>query len=221
MPPGPDRIVLVTGASRGIGAQVALQLATPGTHVLVNHRTDADRASSIAQAIRDLGGQATPIVADISEQADATAMMETIRARFGRLDAVILNGSDGPETGADAEYAMRLNRDAPKRLAAMAIPLMPAGARIVFVTSHQAHFFPHKAVPKGYAAVAVSKRAGESALYAMRSEFVRAGIGFTVVSADMVDETIVMRAAAIAQAATTAPSPGIVYVGRTQYLTTA
>ena len=67
----------------------------------------------------------------------------------------------------------------------------------------------------------VSKRAGESALYAMRPEFVRAGIGFTVVSGDMVDDTIVMRAAAIAQAATTAPSPGIVYVGRADYLTTA
>ena len=64
-------------------------------------------------------------------------------------------------------------------------------------------------------------RAGESALYAMRPEFVRAGIGFTVVSGDMVDDTIVMRAAAIAQAATTAPSPGIVYVGRADYLTTA
>lgn len=221
MPLGPERIVLITGASRGIGAQVALQLATPGTHVLVNHRKSGDRAASIAQAIRDVGGQASTIAADISEEADVTAMMDTIRARFGRLDALILNASDGRETGADPEYAMRLNRDAQKRLATLAMPLMSAGARIVFVTSHQAHFFPHKAVPKGYAAVAVSKRAGESALYAMRPEFVRAGIGFTVVSGDMVDDTIVMRAAAIAQAATTAPSPGIVYVGRADYLTTA
>ncbi len=70
----------------------------------------------------------------------------------------------------------------------MAVPLMPAGGRIVFVTSHQAHFFPHKAVPKGYTAVAAIKRAGEATLNAMRPELHRAGVHFTVVSGDMIDD---------------------------------
>ena len=67
---------------------------------------------------------------------------------------------------------------------------MPAGGRIVFVTSHAAHFFPHRAVPKGQTAVAASKWAGETALYAMRSEFRRAGVHLTVVSGDAGDADI-------------------------------
>ena len=96
----------------------------------------------------------------------------------------------------------------------MAVPLMPAGGRIVFVTSHAAHFFPHKAVPKGQTAVAASKWAGETALYAMRSEFRRAGVHLTVVSGDMVDATF---AGAIVNAANTPNPSAIVFVGGADY----
>jgi NAD(P)-dependent dehydrogenase (short-subunit alcohol dehydrogenase family) len=141
---------------------------------------------------------------------------------------------------------MRLNRDAQRRLAQLALPVMPVDGRIVFVTSHQAHFFPNKAVPKGYSAVAASKRAGETALYAMRSAFNRAGVHLTVVSGDMIEGTIIVKllerrnpeevdarrahgtlptvdefAAAIVSA-TDSPNPqGIVYVGGADYLMTA
>jgi NADP-dependent 3-hydroxy acid dehydrogenase YdfG len=141
---------------------------------------------------------------------------------------------------------MRLNRDAQRRLALLAMPLMPTGSRIVFVTSHQAHFYPNKAVPKGYAAVAASKRAGETALYGMRSQFDQAGVRFAVVSGDMIDGTIIVRllqrrdpeavearpsgaaqptvnefASAIVNAATTPNPSGITYVGGADYLKTA
>lgn len=241
-----NRIVLVTGASRGIGAEVAHQLAGPDTHVIVNYREKAKRADAVADAIRSAGGHASTLGADISDAASATAMFEEIASRFGRLDALVLNASGGLELGADPGYAMRLNRDAQRRLAQLAMPLLPQGGHIVFVTSHQAHFYPYKAVPKGYAAVAASKRAGEATLHAMRPEFARAGIHFTIVSGDMIDGTIIVRllerrdpeavdtrrahaplptvdefAAAIAQAAT-APNPsGIVYVGGADYLMTA
>jgi NAD(P)-dependent dehydrogenase (short-subunit alcohol dehydrogenase family) len=218
MPDLPARIILVTGASRGIGAEVAQQLASPDTHVIVNYRERAKRAETIAEAIRSAGGHASTLAADISDETAAAAMMDSIAARFGRLDALILNASGGLEQGADPGYAMRLNRDAQRRLALLATPLMPRGGRIVFVTSHQAHFFPNKAVPKGYSAVAASKRAGETALYAMRSEFERAGVRLTVVSGDMIDGTI---AAAIVNAARTPNPSGIVYVGGADYLMTA
>ena len=153
-------------------------------------------------------------------------MMDSIAARFGRLDALILNASGGLELGADPGYAMRLNRDAQRRLAQLAMPLMPAGGRIVFVTSHQAHFFPHKAVPKGYSAVAASKRAGETALvrdaFGVRPRWIH----LTVVSGDMIDGAVIVDhlrrtgmpavhgfATAIVNAATTAASSSIVYVG--------
>ena len=246
MPHGPERIVLVTGASRGIGAEVALQLAQPGTHVIVNYREKAARANAVAEAVRRAGGQASTLGADISDPAEAAAMMDSIDSRFRRLDAMVLNASGGLELGADPGYAMRINRDAQRRLAQLALPLMPVDGRIVFVTSHQSHFFPNKAVPKGYTAVAASKRAGETALYAMRSVFNRAGVRLTVVSGDMVDGTIVVRllqrrdpsevdarrahgplptvtefAHAIAGATRTATPQSIVYVGGADYLMTA
>ncbi|MBI3227911.1 MAG: SDR family oxidoreductase [Mycolicibacterium cosmeticum] len=237
------RIVLVTGASRGIGAEVARQLAEPGTHVVVNYREKSARAEAVADDIRLLGGQASTLGADISDEAAAVAMITEIGQRFGRLDMLVLNASGGLELGADSGYAMRLNRDAQRRLAELALPLMPAGARIVFVTSHQAHFYPHKAVPKGYAPIALSKRAGETALHGMKREFDQHGIHFTVVSGDMIDGTIIIRllqrrdpdavdarrayaplptveefASAIAGAARSPHHPGVVYVGGSDYL---
>lgn len=236
------RIVLITGASRGIGADVAQQLASPDTHVIVNYREKSKRADAIADAIRAAGGHASTLRADISDDSDAAAMIEGIATRFGRLDALILNASGGLELDADPGYAMRINRDAQRRLARLALPLIPRGGRIVFVTNHQAHFFPNKAVPKGYAGVAASKRAGETALYTMRSEFNRAGVQFTVVSGDMIDGTIISRllerrdpeavharrskaklpkghelAAAIVKATNTAHPSGIVYVSGADY----
>jgi NAD(P)-dependent dehydrogenase (short-subunit alcohol dehydrogenase family) len=219
MRPQPSRIILVTGASRGIGAEVARQLADPDTHVVVNYREKATAANAIVAAIRAAGGRASTLAADISDDVEATAMIDAIADRFGRLDTLILSASGGLESGAAPGYAMRLNRDAQRRLVQLAMPLMPAGGRIVYVTSHQAHFFPHKAVPKGYSGVAASMRAGETALYAMRSEFDRAGIRFTVVSGDIVDGTFVP--AAIVDVANRPNPSGIVYVGGADYLMTA
>lgn len=214
----PARITLVTGAESSLGAEVAQQLACPDTHVIVNFSRNASRAESIAAAIRDAGGQASTLAADIADDTATAAMIGTIAARFGRLDTVILNQSGGPELGSDLGHGVRLNHGAQRRLAQLAMPLMPAGGRIVFVTSHQAHFFPNKAVPKGYAAIAASQRASETALYTMRSEFTRAGIQFTVVSGNMADSAF---AAAIANSATTPSPTGIVYVGGANYLMTA
>ena len=95
---------------------------------------------------------------------------------------------------------------------------MPTGGHIVFVTSHQGHFFPYKAVPKGHTAIAASQQAGEATLHAMRPEFHRAGVHFTVLSGDTADATF---AAAIANAANTPNPSGIVYVGGRDHLMTA
>lgn len=215
----PERIILVTGASRGVGADVARRIAGPDTHVIVNYRGRPERAEAVARAIRDAGGHASTIAADVHDEFAVAAMIETIRARFGRLDALILNACDGPEMGAGSGHAARVNGDVHRRLAKLAMPLMPAGARIVFVTSHQAHFYPDKAVPKGYAGVAACQRAAETALYAMRTDLAHAGIGFTVVSAEMTGDNVT--APAVVEAATTAHPAGIVYAGGGAHLVTA
>ena len=119
-------------------------------------------------------------------------------------------------------------RLAQRRLAQLAVPLMPVGGRIVYVTSHQAHFFPNKAVPKGYVAVAASKRAGETALYGMRSVLAHAGVYLTVVSGDRIDgpntaplPTADEFAEAIVGATRTPLPPSIVYVGKADCLMSA
>lgn len=186
-------VALVTGASRGIGAEVAVQLGALGYHVVVNFREKAKRANAVVEAVRAAGGSASSVRADLIDKAAVLAMFEVIKARFGCLDALILNASGGLEWGADPSYAQRLNCDAQVRMAHLALPLMPKRGRLVFITSHQAHFHGVKPVPADYVPVAVSKRAGEDALRGMRPLLAKHGIELVVVSGDMIDGTIIVR----------------------------
>ncbi|MFE6924190.1 SDR family oxidoreductase [Nocardia sp. NPDC057663] len=189
-----QRVVLVTGASRGIGAEAAAQFGAAGAQVIVNFREKRKRAQTVVDGIVAAGGSASTLGADVSDPDDVAEMVVEIGRTFGRLDTLVLNASGGLERDADPGYALRLNRDAQVNLATAMLPLMPAGGRIVFVTSHQAHFIHEKDdVPQGYAPIARSKRAGEDALRALIPEFQERGIGFTVVSGDMIDGTIIVR----------------------------
>ncbi|MGW6622722.1 SDR family oxidoreductase [Nocardia sp. NPDC055002] len=189
-----QRIVLVTGASRGIGAEAAAQFGAAGAHVVVNFREKRKRAQDVVDGIVTAGGSASVLGADVSDPAAVEAMVEEVGRTFGRLDTLVLNASGGLERDADAGYALRLNRDAQVNLATAMLPLIPEGGRIVFVTSHQAHFiYENDNVPQGYTPIARSKRAGEDALRALIPEFRERGVGFTVVSGDMIDGTIIVR----------------------------
>ena len=158
--------------------------------MIVNCREKVRRANDVAEAIRESGGSASVAHADLCDEPAVEAMLEEVKRRFGRLDILVLNASGGMERGGDPGYAMRLNSDAQVRLARLALPLMPPGGRIVFVTSHQAHFHPRKPVPADYLPVAASKRAGENALRQMRATLEAKGIALVVLSGDMIDGTI-------------------------------
>ncbi|MEV0854988.1 SDR family oxidoreductase [Nocardia fluminea] len=188
------RIVLVTGASRGIGAEAAAQFGAAGAHVVVNFREKRKRAQDVVDAIVASGGSASVLGADVSDLAAVETMVQEISRTFGRLDTLVLNASGGLERDADPGYALRLNRDAQVNLTTAMLPLMPESGRIVFVTSHQAHFIHENGdVPTGYTPIARSKRAGEDALRALIPEFRSCGVGFAVVSGDMIDGTIIVR----------------------------
>lgn len=186
-------VVLVTGASRGVGADIARQLAGPQRHVIVNYREKAKRADAVVEQVLAAGGQATAVRADVTDERAVAAMMDGVAAHFGALNMLILNASGGLEPGADADYPMRLNCDAQVRLARLALPLMPAGSRIVFVTSHLAHFHGRKPVPSDYLPIAASKRAGEDALRGMLAAFDGAGVTLVVVSGDMLEGSTMVR----------------------------
>ncbi len=186
-------VVLVTGASRGVGAEIATQLADLRRHVVVNYREKATRADGVVQAVRVAGGEASAVRADVTDKQAVAAMLDGIRERWGGLDVLVLNASGGLEPGADAGYAMRLNRDAQVHLARLALPMMRTGGRIVFVTSHLAHFHGRKPVPTDYLPIAESKQAGEAALRAELSALAEAGITLVVVSGDMIEGSTMVR----------------------------
>lgn len=186
----PVTTALITGASRGIGAATALQLARQGVDVAINYRNKATRAERVAQDVRTLGRRALPVRADLTDATAVADMVATVVRELDSLDVLILNASGGLETDMPADYAMRLNRDAQVRLADLAADRMSDGGRIVFVTSHEAHFFGDQPTLPEYEPVAVSKNAGERALLERRQRYADRGIGLTVVSGDLIDGTI-------------------------------
>jgi NAD(P)-dependent dehydrogenase (short-subunit alcohol dehydrogenase family) len=117
-------------------------------------------------------------------------MFQTIQDTLGGLDILVMNASGGMEAGMEADYATKLNRDAQVGLLTAALPLLRPGSRVVFVTSHQAHFIHGTPTMPEYLPVALSKRAGEDALRELIPTMEAAGIGFTAVSGDMIEGTI-------------------------------
>lgn len=184
------KVALVTGSSRGIGADTLGYFAEAGAAVVVNFRNKEARALKIVDGIKAKGGQAIAVGADLTNSDSVKAMFEAAKAAFGSIDILVMNASGGMEAGLGEDYAMRLNRDSQENLLKSALPYLNDGARVVFVTSHQAHFIRNTPTMPEYLPVALSKRAGEDALRELIPTLDERGIGFTVVSGDMIEGTI-------------------------------
>jgi NAD(P)-dependent dehydrogenase (short-subunit alcohol dehydrogenase family) len=180
----------VTGSSRGIGADTARYLAQAGANVVINFRNKAPRAEKLATELRGLGVEVLVVGADLTDPESVQAMFSEVEQTFGSLDVLVLNASGGMESGMGEEYALQLNRDAQVSVLETALPLLGEGSRVVFVTSHQAHFIRTTPTMPEYVPVALSKRAGEDALRERIPTLEDRGIGFVVVSGDMIEGTI-------------------------------
>jgi len=181
---------LITGSSRGIGAKTAEYLADSGATVVVNYRNKEARAQKLVDTIEAAGGSAMAVGADLTDPVGVARMLGEIKEQLGGLDLLILNASGGMEADMGEDYAMKLNRDAQVGLLMSALPLMERSARVVFVTSHQAHFIREVETMPEYLPVALSKRAGEDALRGMNDQMKELGIDFVVVSGDMIEGTV-------------------------------
>lgn len=85
------KTAIVTGGSRGIGAAIATQLAASGASVVVNYAGSEASANQVVSAIREAGGTAVAVQADVSDPSACEGLVESAIAEFGRLDILINN----------------------------------------------------------------------------------------------------------------------------------
>jgi 3-oxoacyl-[acyl-carrier protein] reductase len=86
-----DRIALVTGASRGLGKGIALSLARAGAYVIINYLQSSYEAETVVETIRQGGGDAAAIQADVSKEADVKRMFNEIADKFGCIEILVNN----------------------------------------------------------------------------------------------------------------------------------
>jgi len=186
-------VALVTGGSRGIGAETALALANHGYDVALTYRIKAARAKEVAATITQQGREALALCCDMTQADNVADLFQQLDQWRAHLDILVLNASGGMErdlVAADPDYPMHINRDAQIALVKAALPRMRPGGVIVFVTSHWAHLYGKMPQLPAYEPVAESKYAGEQALRALLPDLDQRGLRLLVVTADLVEGTI-------------------------------
>lgn len=86
-----DRVILVTGASRGIGAAIATACGDAGASVAAGYRDNAEGAAATVAAVRSLGREAEAFAADVRDEAQVKAMVDAVLDRFGHIDGLVAN----------------------------------------------------------------------------------------------------------------------------------
>ena len=195
-----DRILLITGASRGIGAETARLAAERGYAVCVNYRRDRDAAEAVVRDVQRAGPRAIAIQADVSSEPDVERLFATIDRDFGVLNALVNNaGILETQARVDAIDAARVERifatnvtgafvcarEAVKR---MSTAHGGAGGAIVNVSSRAAVLgapgeYVDYAASKGALDVLTIGLAREVAAEGIRVNGVRAGIIYTDIHA--------------------------------------
>ena len=96
-----DKVAVVTGASRGIGAAIAVALAEVGAAVALNYRERADTANALAADINAANGRAVAVAADVSRAADVEKMVAYVTSQLGAIDILVNNAGIAIVRGVD------------------------------------------------------------------------------------------------------------------------
>lgn len=86
-----DKIVCITGSSRGIGRSIALAVAKEGADVVINYRQHSEKAQHVLHRIEEIGGRAVSVKADVSQRNEVRYMIQQTIEKFGRMDVLINN----------------------------------------------------------------------------------------------------------------------------------
>jgi 3-oxoacyl-[acyl-carrier protein] reductase len=136
------RVALVTGASKGIGRAIALELAAAGADLALNARGQ-EALDAVASEVRAGGGDAAPIPADVSTPDGAARVVELALTRFGRVDILVNNAGKGTPkrlldlTEEDWRASLELNLMSAVRLSLACVPVMQrtGSGRIINIAS--------------------------------------------------------------------------------------
>ncbi|MEU6710275.1 SDR family oxidoreductase [Nonomuraea sp. NPDC046802] len=157
----PNKVALVTGGSRGIGAAIARRLAADGFDVVITYHTAIDRAEAVTKEIAAAGGRALAVRAPAEDAVALVAAVEHTVAKLGRLDVLVSNAGIAPYgaleevTLAEVDQVLAVHARASFVLAQAAARHMERGGRIVMIGSSLADRVP----TPGWSAYAMSKSA--------------------------------------------------------------
>jgi 3-oxoacyl-[acyl-carrier protein] reductase len=141
MPTLTEKVALVTGGSRGIGAAIAKRLAAEGASVAVTFAADAGAAAAVVKAIETQGGKAIAIQADATDVEAVKGAVERTVAKFGRLDVLVNNaGTAIPKpfeetTLAEMDRVININVRGTLAATQAALKHMKSGGRIIMIGS--------------------------------------------------------------------------------------
>ncbi|KAL4756330.1 putative oxidoreductase, short-chain dehydrogenase/reductase family [Aspergillus foveolatus] len=132
-------VVVVTGASKGIGKEIALRAAAEGANIVINYLSDVKAANAL---VLHLGPErALAVQADISTVDGANNLINAAVSRFGKVDILIPNAAFVPDRNLqnlceeDFDRAFAVNVKGPCFLAQKALPHMPSGSTIIFIST--------------------------------------------------------------------------------------
>jgi 3-oxoacyl-[acyl-carrier protein] reductase len=135
------KVALVTGGSRGIGAEIVRRLAAEGADVSFTYNTGQDEAQQVAAQVRDLGRRALAVWADLAGPTAATAVMDAAAAAFGTVDILVNNagithwGSVAQTALEDIDRLMAVNARGPFLMMQAAAGSLADGGRVVNISS--------------------------------------------------------------------------------------
>ncbi|MFG2040689.1 SDR family oxidoreductase [Dactylosporangium sp. NPDC048998] len=206
--------VIVTGASRGIGAAIANKLADDGYGVVVNYAADEAGADSVVSAIRGRGGKAIAVRADVAAPDDVANLFDRARKEMGPLTALVNNAGTLGEVGRideqdanDLTRLMRVNVVGPMVCARHAVQAMStahggSGGAIVNIASVAARAIPGIS---GFVPYETTKGAVVTFSRGLSNEVAPEGIRVNSVSPGVIDTAMAAATPGAKQAATSSP----------------
>ena len=189
------KTALVTGAGRGIGRGIAKRLAADGAQVVVNYNASADQANALVDEIRQAGGDAFAVQADVSDLAQIDAMIDVLKSRVEAIDILVNNAGRGAggtlphlwDMSVEAyDIVFGLNTRGLFFVTQKVAPLLRDGGRIINFSSTST-----RARVGGLSAYAGSKAAVEAFTRIWATEFAPRKITVNAILPGMVDTDLI------------------------------